>query len=283
MNATPSLTAAKRGREPSGVRAGSTFGTPGDINLLGLWMLYWREVRRFLKVPAQTCVAPVVTTLMFLAIFTLALGGGERRVEGLPFLVFLAPGLAMMAVIQNSFANTISSLVIAKVQGNIVDLLMPPLGPGELVTGLTLGGVTRGLIVGVSVGLAVMFFVTLPMPHPFLAIAFLLLSSGVLALLGLIGGLWAEKFDQTATVTNFVVTPLSFLSGTFYSVEQLPEAARWIAHANPIFYMIDGFRFACIGHADGSVLLGFMLLLALNAMLARLAYVLVKRGYRLKS
>ncbi len=274
---------------PAGARAvdgphrGSTFGTPGDLNIIGMRTLFMKEVRRFLKVPAQTTIAPVITTLIFLAIFSLALGRSQRVIEGLPYLEFLAPGLIMMAVVQNAFANTTSSLIIAKVQGNIVDILMPPLGPGELVGAIIGGAVVRGLLVGVCVGVAMAPFVSMSIAHPALALLYVLLASTMLAALGFLCGLWAEKFDQTATITNFVVTPLSFLSGTFYSIKQLPEPALFIAHLNPFFYMIDGLRFAFTDHADGSVWLGLIILLATNAALLRACFVLVKRGYKLKA
>ena len=160
----------------------------------------------------------------------------------------------MMSVVQNAFSNTSSSLVIAKIQGNIVDYLMPPLGPGELLVGITAGGVTRGLFVGLAVYVCMLPFVALPFLHPLLALYYVLAASLMLSLLGILGGLWSEKFDQVAAVTNFVITPLSFLSGTFYSVEALPEAFRWLAYANPFFYMIDGIRYAFTDHADGSIL-----------------------------
>ncbi len=261
----------------------STFGTPGDLNLLGLWTLYVKEVRRFLKVFTQTLLAPVITTLVFLAIFTLALGGTERRIGDIPYLEFLAPGLLMMAVVQNAFANTSSSIMIAKVQGNIVDYLMPPLGPGELTFGVVMGGVTRGTIVGIAVWAAMNGFVRLLPLHPLAALASLLLASTMLSLLGLLAALWAEKFDQMAAVTNFVITPLSFLSGTFYTIHDLPGVFHAVALANPFFYMIDGIRWSFTGHADGPVGLGYLILLLVNAALAFLAWRLVKSGYRLKA
>ena len=259
------------------------FRSIGGINVIGLWTLYLREVRRFLKVATQTLFAPVVTTLLFLAIFSLALGRAGRVVEGLPFLEFLAPGLITMAVIQNAFANTSSSLIIAKVQGNIVDLLMPPLGPGELTFGFVAGGVTRGLLVGVVVYLAILPFVPILPPHPALALFYAAAASLLLSLLGLLAGLWAEKFDQMQAVTNFIITPLSFLSGTFYSIEALPEPFLAVAYANPFFYMIDGMRFAFTGHADASIPLGAAVLVALNALLWLAVHRLFARGYRLKS
>jgi ABC-2 type transport system permease protein len=261
----------------------STFGTPFDLNLIGLWTLYVKEVRRFLKVPGQTLAAPLVTTLMFLLIFTLALGRSGRTIEGLPFLQFLAPGLIMMAVIQNAFANTSSSIMIGKIQGNIVDILMPPLRPAELLFGIVAGGVTRGLLVAVVVTLAMLPAVSLGIAHPLLVLFYALSGSLMLALLGLLGGLWAERFDQMAAVTNFVITPLSFLSGTFYSIAQLPGAFLFVAHLNPFFYLIDGLRFGFTGHADGSILIGALVVTVVNLGLWLLGHALLVRGYRLKA
>jgi ABC-2 type transport system permease protein len=261
----------------------STFGTPFDLNLIGLWTLYLKEVRRFLKVPGQTLAAPVVTTLMFLLIFSLALGRSGRVIEGLPFLEFLAPGLVMMAVIQNAFANTSASILIGKIQGNIVDILMPPLRPGELMFGIVAGGVTRGLLVAVVVTLAMLPAVGVGLAHPLLVLYYALSGSLMLALLGLLAGIWAERFDQMATVTNFVVTPLSFLSGTFYSIAQLPGPFLVAAYLNPFFYLIDGLRFGFTGYADGSIMIGAIAVAAVNLGLWLLAHALIARGYRLKA
>lgn len=261
----------------------STFGTPGDINLLGVWTLYVKEVRRFLKVFTQTVVAPVVTTLVFLAIFALALGRTGRTIGELPFLEFLAPGLIMMAVAQNAFANTSSSIMIAKIQGNIVDYLMPPLSPGELLFGLVAGGVTRGIVVAVAVGAAMALFVPVWPDHLALALWMLIAASAMLSLFGVLAALWAEKFDHMASVTNFVVTPLSFLSGTFYSVADLPEPFHLLALVNPFFYMIDGFRYALTGHADGAIWIGVPLLALAVAGLWWVALYLLRTGYKLKA
>jgi ABC-2 type transport system permease protein len=261
----------------------STFGTPFDLNLIGLWTLYLKEVRRFLKVPGQTLAAPVVTTLMFLLIFSLALGRSGRVIEGLPFLEFLAPGLIMMAVVQNAFANTSSSILIGKIQGNIVDVLMPPLRTAELMFGIIAGGLTRGLLVAGVVTLAMLPVVALRIEHPLLVLYYAISGSLMLALLGLLGAIWAERFDQMATVTNFVVTPLSFLSGTFYSIAQLSGPFLVAAHLNPFFYLIDGLRFAFTGHADGSIVIGAIAVSAVNLALWILAHALIARGYRLKA
>jgi ABC-2 type transport system permease protein len=255
----------------------------GPINWLGLWTLYLKEVRRFLKVSTQTLLAPVVTTLLYLAVFSLALGPAVPSIGGVSFVAFLGPGLVMMAMVQNAFANTSSSLVIAKIQGNIVDYLMPPLGPGELLFGIVMGGITRGVVVGLAVWLCMLPFVPLTPLHPLLIAYYAVATSLMLSLVGFLGGLWAEKFDQLAAVTNFVITPLSFLSGTFYSVQALPESLRWLAHLNPFFYMIDGLRYGFTGHADGSVGMGVATLAFVNLALWIWAYRLTRSGYRLKA
>lgn len=253
------------------------------INWLGLWTLYAREVRRFAKVYNQTVLAPVVTTLLFLAIFALALGGSKQTVGDVSYLQFLAPGLVAMAIAQNAFANTSSSLIISKVQGNIIDTLMPPLAPMELTVGFALGGVTRGLMVGAVAAAAIAVFVPMPVAHPAALLFFALHTALLLSLLGVAGGIWAEKFDHIAAVTNYVITPLSFLSGTFYSVDRLPPAFHLAAHLNPFFYMIDGIRFGVLGRADMDPWLGAAVLTATNAALWALCHWMFARGYKLKS
>jgi ABC-2 type transport system permease protein len=255
----------------------------GAVNWLGFWTLYVREVRRFLKVSMQTIAAPVVTTLLFLAVFLLALGGQQRHVGDIAYVEFLTPGLIMMAMAQNAFANTSSSLMISKVQGNIVDVLMPPLSPGELTWGFALGGVTRGLMVGIVVAAAMALFVPLRLAAPSFALFHAVAASLLLSLLGLLGGIWADKFDHIAALTNFVVTPLSFLSGTFYSIERLPEPWHQVALFNPFFYMIDGFRYGFIGRADGPIWVGVAVLVAINAALLLLCHAWFARGYKLKA
>lgn len=255
----------------------------GLVNWRGLWTLYLKEVRRFLNVYTQTLLAPIVTTLLFLAIFTLALGRAVQTSGGVGYAEFLAPGLIMMAIMQNAFANTSSSLVIAKVQGNIVDMLMPPLSATELAVAHAAGGVTRGVLVGLAVGLAMWAFVPIRLHDPGLVLFFAVNASLMLALLGMIGGIWAEKFDHIAAVTNFVITPLSFLSGTFYSIERLPEGWEYIARFNPFFYLIDGFRFGFIGHADGLPGIGAAVVLAINLLLWLLVHWMIATGYRLKA
>ena len=248
-----------------------------------MWTLYLREVRRFVKVQTQTILAPVVTTLLFLAIFTLALGRAEQIVGGVPFVEFLAPGLIMMAIIQNSFANTSSSIVIAKVQGNIVDTLMPPLTAHELTLAMAMGGVTRGVVVGAAVALAISFFAPLHLHNIGFILFHAVAGSLMLSLLGLAGGIWADKFDHIAAITNFVVMPLSFLSGTFYSIERLHEAFQTVAFFNPFFYMIDGFRYGFIGHSDTPVLAGVAVMIVVNTGLWLLCHWMFKSGYKLKA
>ena len=189
----------------------------------------------------------------------------------------------MMAIVQNAFANASSSLLVAKVQGNVVDFLMPPLSPAELNIGISLGGLTRGLFVGTGTLVVMMLFVDLRIHNVFAALFYACIASALMAQIGLLGGIWAEKFDHLATVSNFVITPLSFLSGTFYSVKQLPDFAHTVTQYNPFFYMIDGFRYAVTGQAEGSLFFGATLLIGLTLFLGGICQFVLTRGYRLKS
>ena len=255
------------------------------VNWVGLKTLYIKEVRRFFKVQMQTVWAPAITTLLYLAIFTVALGRGGRTVMGVSFADFIAPGLIVMAMIQNAFANASFSLLVGKMQGNIVDYLMPPLSTGELIAGLVGAAVTRAFLVGFAVWLAMLLWpgVSVNAVHPLWAFWFGLMGSLMLAFMGLITSLWADKFDHAAAVTNFVVTPLSLLSGTFYSVEQLAPAFQAVSHANPFFYVISGFRYGFLGTSDSPILVGALGLLALNVALWALCYSLLKRGWKIKN
>lgn len=255
----------------------------GLVNWVGLWTLYLREVRRFWKVVFQTVGAPVVTTLLFLAIFSLALGGLRPDIGGTPFTSYLAPGLVIMAMLQNAFANTSSSLLIGKVQGNVVDILMPPLSAGELTTAIALGGLTRGLVVGVFTFLGMTFFVDFTLSNIWAVLYFAVSGSLVMSFMGMLVGIWAEKFDHMQAITNFIITPLTFLSGTFYSVDQLPEPAQLFSSFNPFFYMIDGFRYGFIGQPEGNLVVGVLLLAALNIILWVSCYIMFDRGYRIKA
>lgn len=255
----------------------------GLKNWLGLKTLYLREVRRFSKVYIQTVLAPVVTTLIFLAIFALAIGKLRGDINGIPFIQFLAPGLIMMAIIQNAFANASSSLMSAKMQGNIIDTLMPPLTSHELVLAYSAGGATRGLAVGVAVAIAMSFFVPVFPHNIYLVLFHAVAASFMMALLGIIGGVWAEKNEQMAVITSFIVTPLSFLSGTFYSIDRLPEILQTVALFNPFFYAIDGLRTGIIGQSDGPILQGILVMIAVDAVLWTICQRLFASGYKLKA
>src|SRR3954471_9045715 len=256
-----------------------------NVNWGGLATLYVKEVRRFFKVQLQTIWAPAVTTLLFLVIFTVALGRSGRMVMGFPFADFLAPGLIVMGMLQNAFANSSFSLLVGKVQGTIVDYLMPPLSTGELLLGMAGASVTRAALVGLAVWAAMLLWpgVHVVPVHLWAVIWFGLMGSMMLSFLGLITSIWAEKFDHAAAVGNFVVTPLSLLSGTFYSIESLSPAFRAVSHANPFFYVISGFRYGFLGAADSPILFGALLLLAINIALGALCYVLLRSGWKLKS
>ncbi|WP_076068444.1 ABC transporter permease [Sphingomonas montana] len=255
------------------------------VNWGGMTALYVKEVRRFFKVQLQTIWAPAITTLLFLVIFTVALGGGERTVLGRPFATFVAPGLIVMGMMQNAFANASFSLLVGKMQGTIVDYLMPPLSTGELVAGLVGAAVTRAVFVGFAVWLAMAFWpgVQIVPHHPLAVIWFGLLGASMLGFLGLLTSIWADKFDHAAAVTNFVVAPLSLLSGTFYSIESLHGVFQTLSHLNPFFYVISGFRYGFIGTTDSPVLLGGLVLLGVNVALGALCYTLIRKGWRLKS
>ena len=254
----------------------------GKVNGRGLWTLYTKEVQRFMSVWLQTIMAPVVTTLLFLAIFSLALGGAVREINGMPFILFLAPGLLAMAVAQNSFANTSSSIIVSKIQGNIVDVLMPPLNAKELTLAYAGGGMTRGVFVGLGVFLALKLFVNLPILHPIWMLYFVFAAALMLSLLGMMGGIWAQKFDHMSAMTNFVITPLSFLSGTFYSIDRLPEFWQQVTLFNPFFHLINGIRYGFIGVADYSIEIGALILACFNLFLLITVHAMIKRGYKLR-
>jgi ABC-2 type transport system permease protein len=257
------------------------------VNWEGLRTLYIKEVRRFFKVQTQTVWAPAITTLLYLAIFTVALGRAGRTVMGVPFADFLAPGLIVMAMIQNAFANASFSLLVGKIQGNIVDYLMPPLSTGELITGLVGASVTRAFLVGGAVWLVMLLWpgVSVDVRRPELVLWFGLMGALMLSFLGLLTSIWAEKFDHAAAVSNFVVTPLSLLSGTFYSVHQLSPAFQNVSHANPFFYVISGFRAGFLGPetSDSPLWVGAVGLLLLNIALWAACYALLRSGWKIKN
>ncbi|WP_101067798.1 ABC transporter permease [Roseovarius salinarum] len=254
----------------------------GRVNWLGLYTLAEREVKRFLAVWTQTVLAPLVTAGLFMVIFTIAIGPRRGDVMGVDFTTFIAPGILMMTVIQNAFANTSSSIVISKVQGNIVDTLMPPLSPMELVLGYMAGGIGRGLLVACAVALGQWLVLGITPHHPLWMLIFMLLGAAFLSGLGMVAGIFSNKFDQMAAITNFVVTPLAFLSGTFYSVQALPPVLREITHYNPIFYLIDGVRFGMIGVSDSSPWKGLVIAVLATAAIGALSWIMFRRGTRLK-
>ncbi|PZO67886.1 MAG: multidrug ABC transporter permease [Paracoccus denitrificans] len=254
----------------------------GRVNWLGLQTLAWREIRRFLSVWQQTVFAPLMTAGLFVMVFAIALGRNRTEVMGLPYLDFLGPGILMMTVIQNAFANTSSSIISAKMQGNIVDTLMPPLSATEILAGYLIGSVARVALVSVVIGTGLAVMLGHGPAHPIWAGVFILLAALLMGGLGILGAIVAQKFDQMAAITNFIVTPLSFLSGTFYSVQNLPEPFRTLSHWNPIFYLIDGARYGFSGVSDAPVWRGFIVSAVTAALICALAWRWLKSGYRMK-
>ncbi|RBI75842.1 multidrug ABC transporter permease [Roseovarius sp. TE539] len=255
----------------------------GRVNWMGLYTLSAREIQRFMAVWTQTLMAPLITAGLFMMIFSIAIGPRRGEVMGVDFTTFIAPGILMMTVIQNAFANTSSSIVIGKVQGNIVDTLMPPLSPVELVIGYLAGGTGRGLMVALAIGLGLLVFLGIEVRHPVWALTFVILGAAFLSGLGIVAGVFANKFDQMAAITNFVITPLAFLSGTFYSVTALPPFLETVTRYNPIFYMIDGVRYGVIGVSDGSPWTGLAVGIGATLAISVIAWWMFARGYRLKA
>ena len=255
----------------------------GSVNWIGAWTLYKKEVLRFLIVWIQTLFSPLITSLLFLSVLSLAIGNERGDVLGVSFISFLAPGLISMQVIQQSFSHSSSSFMIGKIQGNIVDLLYAPLSAAEVTIAVSLASVTRAVMIAIISIITFMLIIEIQITNYLTLIAFTFLSSFILGNVGIIAGLWSEKFDNMATVTNFVIIPLSFLSGTFYSIERLPGLLKTISEFNPFFYMIDGFRYSFIGQADGSITVGLVYLTILSVVSWFITYLLYKNGYKIKS
>jgi ABC-2 type transport system permease protein len=255
----------------------------GLINWVGFKSLWYKECNRFMAVWQQTLLSPLVSSLLFLSVLSLALGNNRGDVLGYSFISFLAPGLIAMSIITQSFSHSVSSLMIAKIQGNIVDMLYAPLSALEVSMAIILAALTRSFLIAIISIIVFSLIVEIPINNFWYIFIFSFLSSFILGSLGFITGLWAEKFDHTATITNFVITPLSFLSGAFYSIEKLPEFFQTISHINPFFYMIDGFRFGFLGASDGSIIIGITYLTILSFVMIFLAYYLYKVGYKIKS
>jgi len=255
----------------------------GLINWIGTWTLFKKEILRFLAVWIQTIFSPIITSLLFLLVLTLAIGNEREDVLGVPFIIFLAPGLIAMQVIQQAFSHTASSFMIKKIDGSIVDVLYAPLSAGEVTTAIILSAVTRSLIIAVISVIIFYFIINIQIQKIGFLIIFTLLSSLILGAVGMIAGLWAEKFDHMATVTNFIIVPLSFLSGTFYTIDKLPYFLQIVSKVNPFFYMIDGFRYSFIGKADGSIFIGIIYLTSLSIIIGFLSYLLFKNGYKIRT
>ena len=255
----------------------------GFVNWIGFKSLWFKECNRFMAVWQQTLLSPLVSSLLFLSVLSLALGNNRGDVLGYSFINFLAPGLIAMSILTQSFSHSVSSLMIGKIQGNIVDMLYAPLSALEVSMAIILASLTRSFLIAIISIAVFSLIVDITIYNIFYIFVFGFLGAFILGSLGFITGLWAEKFDHTATVTNFIITPLSFLSGVFYSIDKLPELFQIISHINPFFYMIDGFRYGFLGKSDGSITIGLIYLTILSIVLWYVAFFLYKKGYKIKS
>ena len=255
----------------------------GHFNWLGFYTLYQKEILRFLKVMIQTIISPLVSAILFLIVLSLAIGNDKGEALGFPFITFLAPGLIAMQIIQQAFSHTSSSIMIGKIQGNIVDVLYAPLSPSEVTLATILAAVTRSFIIAAVSILIFSFLIDLEYYNFYYIIIYTFLGSFILGAVGFVIGLWAEKFDNMASATNFIIVPLSFLSGTFYSIKKLPEILQKISEWNPFFYIIDGFRYGFLGVSDGSLKFGLSYLVILSCLTWFASYILFKKGYKIKS
>ncbi len=253
------------------------------INWFGAFTLLKKEVLRFLKVYHQTLFSPVVNIVLFLAVFSLSVGSEIETISGVPFALFMSAGLIMMAAMQNAFANSSSSFVMGKVMGHIIDYLIPPLGAFELLFAFTTGAILRGVCVGIVAFFTIWVFVPISFYSLSWAIFYLIFGCAFLSLLGVLCGIFSETFDHMSAMTSYVITPLTFLSGTFYSTNSLPEFWRHVSHFNPFFYIIDGFRFGLTGYHDGNLLTGGIYIVSINAALCLVLYQLIKRGCGIKN
>jgi ABC-2 type transport system permease protein len=250
--------------------------------MTGFRTLLYKEMLRFWKVGFQTLAAPILTALLYLLVFSHVLGGRVEVYPGVGYTAFLIPGLAMMSLLQNAFANSSSSLIQSKITGNIIFMLLPPLSHAEFYWAFIVAAVVRGVVVGAGVFAAALLLVDVPLVHPLWAFAFAVASGAILGALGLVAGIWADKFDQLAAFQNFVVVPLTFLSGVFYSIHSLPAFWQGVSHVNPFFYMIDGFRYGFFGVSDVAPTTSFAIVAVCFAVLSTLALALIRRGYKLR-
>ncbi len=253
-----------------------------QINWYGTYSLTLREVKRFMKVYNQTLITPAISALIFLAVFVLAIGSERRDINGVKFINFMGYGLIIMSIVQNAFANSSSSFIMSKIIGYISDILTPPLGSKEIIIAFTFGAVLRGLIVGILVTLSLLPFVEFTLHHPFLLVFYVLASCTLLGKLGILSGMIANSFDQYSAITSYLITPLSFLSGTFYSVKDLPVILQQINMFNPFFYMIDGFRYCLTDKTDGNIMVGIGFLAIANILLYFILEELIDKGWRIK-
>ena len=255
----------------------------GLVNWVGTYSLLKKEILRFITVSGQTLAGPILTSILFLTVISLAIGNERSAVLGVPYIQFLASGLIMMQVIQQSFAHSSSSVMMGKMMGTVIDIVGSPLSAAEVTTSVVLASVTRGFSIALISSLIFTFFLNIQIYDYFFWFLYIFLSSFFLGSAGFIAGLYADKFDQMATVTNFVIVPLSFLSGTFYTIDRLPDFLQSVSKANPFFYMIDGFRYSFLETSDGSISVGLIYLSILSITIWFLAYLLYKRGYKIKS
>jgi len=255
----------------------------GLINWIGVWTLYKKEVLRFLIVWVQTLLSPIISSLLFFMVLSVAIGSSRSDMLGVSFIVFLAPGLIAMQIIQQAFSHSSSSFMIGKIQGNIVDILYAPLSAGEVTFAIILASVTRSFMIGAVSIFIFYFLVDIQIRSFSVVIFYTFISSFILGSIGVMAGLWAEKFDHMASVTNFIIIPLSFLSGTFYTIDNLPNFLQVISMCNPFFYMIDGFRYGFLDQSDGSIFVGSLYLILLAIVLWLMTYFLYKKGYKIKS
>ena len=253
------------------------------MNVIGFQTLFSKEVRRFLKVPAQTVAQPVVMTTLYFLIFGYSLGGRVRELDGVPYVRFIVPGLIMLALIQNSFLNTSSSMFVAKLQGTILDLMVAPLSVGELLLGFVLAAMLRGMAVGFIVWLVAAAFTGFSVPHPIWVAVYSILVAALFALLGLIVAIWSDKFDQLNIIPTFIITPLTFLGGVFYSAKMLPEPWSAVARLNPILYMVEGLRYGLLGVGEGTLWFGLVLTAALGCASLGVAWWMLDSGYKLRN
>ena len=254
-----------------------------NVNWVGAYTLYIKETLRFLSVFGQTIVGPIITSILFLLVISLAIGENRQNVLGVEFIIFLAPGLIAMQIIQQAFSHSSSSLLMGKIMGNIVDMIGAPLSASEVTLAIILASITRAIMISVISVIIFSLVIEIKINNYLIFLTYLIISSFIMGAAGFIAGLWADKFDHMATVTNFIIVPLSFLSGTFYSVERLPNFLITISSYNPFFHMIDGFRYSFINNMDGSIKFGLTYLIILSIIMWIIAYTLYKKGYKIKS